>query len=287
MKSLSYAMVTPSYWKDVERCRFLVETARSWVAPGVRHYLVIAHRDVPLFKSMLHSGVDMIVVEDIIPRWLFRVPGLRHFWLSLRTRPVKNWILQQIVKLSVPGAVSEDVLLYADSDMFFIDHFDPRSFERDGKVPLLFETGQRGLIPANDMWQITAATLLGIPPEEDFDVNYIGQLVWWRRENALGALRRVAETTGRDWQQAIAPLSGFAEYILYGIYSHRVLGPASGHWYDDTHRTLNYWGTTPLDLKALEAMRSSRTSQCHSAMVSAKSGTAVEDIRKVFALPPA
>ena len=282
MKDLSYAIVTPSFRLDLERCTLLVESVSRWVAPGVRHYLVIDRRDVPMFKPMLRPGTELIVVEEIIPNWLMRIPGFRRFWFSLRTRPVKNWILQQIVKLSVPAAVSEDVLLYADSDMFFIAPFDPRGLERDGKVPLLFETGQRGLIPSNDYWQAVASRLLGLPVESESDVNYVGNVIWWRRDNALAALQRVQEMSGKGWQRAIAPLPGFSEYILYGVFCHRLLGAASGHWYDDRNRTLSYWGTTPLDLKGLEEFKATRTAHDHSVMISAKSKTSIEDIRKVF-----
>jgi hypothetical protein len=282
MKSNSYAIITPSYWMDVERCRYLVESVRRWVAPGVRHYLVIARSDLALFRPMLGQGTELIVVEDIIPRWLFRLPGVRRFWFSLRTRPVKNWILQQIVKLSVPSAVGEDVLLYADSDMFFMAPFDPHTFERDGKVPLLLEHGQTGLIPHNDEWQAIGSKLLGLPVETVSDINYVGQLIWWRRENALATVRRVCEITGTEWQRAVAPLSGFSEYILYGLHSHRILGEASGHWPDAISRTLNYWETAPLSVQGLQEFKAQRTPNQHSAMVSAKSRTPVERIREVF-----
>jgi Family of unknown function (DUF6492) len=282
MKSTSYALITPSYWMDVERCRFLVESVDRWVSPRVRHYLVIARRDIPLFRPMLGNGTELIVVEDIIPRWLFRLPGVRRFWFSLRTRPVKNWILQQIVKLSVPSAVSEDVLLYADSDMFFIAPFSPHTFERDGKVPLLLEEGQRGLIPQNDRWQAIGSRLLGLPVEQVCDINYVGQLIWWRRANALATVQRVCEVTGKEWQRAVAPLSGFSEYILYGLHSHRILGESSGHWADGISRTLNYWNTIPLSIEGLEEFKAQRAPHHHSAMVSAKSSTPIEHIRQVF-----
>lgn len=282
MKSTTYALVTPSYWMDVERCRFLLESAQRWVPSWVHHYLVIARRDVPLFKPMLTPRTTLLVVEDIIPGWLFRVPGLRHFWISLRTRPVKNWILQQIVKLSAPAVIKEDVLLYADSDMFFIAPFDPLSFERDGKVPLFLETGQRGLIQSNEEWQNTCCKLLGIPGAGDDDDNYVGQLIWWRRQNAMDTVRCVQETTGKQWQRAIAPLSGFSEYILYGLHSHRILNDHSGHWHDGIVRTLCYWETTPLGVKELGAFKAKRAAHHHSAMVSAKSGTDIADIRAVF-----
>src|ERR1700733_13369033 len=115
MATLNYALVTPSFRLDIERCRLLVESAERWVAPSVRHYLVIDARDVAMFRPLLDSRTEILVVEDIIPSWLFRGPGVRRFWLILRTRLVKNWILQQLVKLAVPAAVNEDVLIYADS----------------------------------------------------------------------------------------------------------------------------------------------------------------------------
>jgi hypothetical protein len=279
----TYALVTPSYWKDVERCRLLVESVQRWVDPTVRHYLLIARRDAPLFASMLGPRTQLIVVEDIIPHWLFRVPGIKRFWLSLRTRPVKNWILQQIVKLSAPAVLTEDVLLYADSDMFFIAPYDPRSFERDGKVPLFEELGQRGKIDFNDRWQAVCSTLLGLPVETDCDTSYIGQLVCWRRANALGMLAHVESARAKDWQRCIAPLSVFSEYILYGLYSARILGEsASGHWHDRLVRTLCYWPDARLDVSGLQKFKAQREPHHHSAMISSKSGTSVADIRSVF-----
>lgn len=280
----SYALITPSYWRDVERCAMLVESVDRWVPPDVRHYLVIASTDVHLFKHMLGSRAELIVVEDIIPRWLFRVPHLRRFWVSLRTLPVRNWILQQIVKLSVPFAVTEDVLLYADSDMFFIEPYDPRSFERDGKVPLFVETGQRGLIANNDEWHAIAARLLGVPAESSYDTNYINQLIWWRRETAQAALRRVENVQQREWALAIAQLlRGFSEYTFYGVYVDYVVGAErAGHWHDGVIRTLNHWRPMPLDRGELEAFKAQRQLHHHSVMVSSKSNTAVADIRSVF-----
>jgi hypothetical protein len=267
---------------DVERCRLLLESTERWVAPPLKHYLVIAKRDVPLFRPMLTSRTTLVVVEDMIPKWLFRLPGMKRFWFSLKTRPVKNWILQQIVKLSAPQLVKEDVLLFADSDMFFIAPFDPRIYERDDRVPLFLETGQRGLIPNNDAWQATCSRLLGLEVEPEYDTNYIGQLIWWRRQNALATVARVEELAGRSWQQCVAPLSGFSEYVLYGLHSHKVLGERSGHWHDGTVRTLCYWGTDTLDTSALEKFSGSRGPQHHSAMISAKSGTSLQDVRRVF-----
>ena len=284
MKSLSYALVTPSYRLDFDRCALLVQSVRRWVAPHVVHYLVIDRRDVAQFSALEGPRTRILVVEDVVPGWLVRIPGVRKFWLSLKTRPVKNWILQQIVKLSIPGAVSEDVLLYTDSDVFFVADYDPRSLERDGKVPLFVEFGQRNLIANNDRWQAVASGLLGIPAEASCDTNFIGNTVCWRRENAVQMLERVRQVAGKGWARSIAPLSGFSEYILYGVFATRVLPEAdSGHWLDTELRTHNYWLTVPLDVAALEEFKARRAQSQYAVMISAKSGTRVEDIRRVYA----
>ena len=100
MSPLSYALVTPSFRLDFERCRLLTESVQQWVAPHMRHYIIVDRRDAKMFSPLVSNRTSLIVVEDIVPRWVFRVPGMQRFWLSLRTRPLKNWILQQIVKIS-------------------------------------------------------------------------------------------------------------------------------------------------------------------------------------------
>ncbi len=282
MTSYSYALVTPSFRFDLDRCALLVESVERWVAPHVHHYLVIDRRDVTLFKALSSSRTSILVVEDIIPPWLFRLPLMRRFWFSFRTAPVRNWILQQIVKLSIPSAVESDVLLCTDSDTFFVAPYDPRAFERNGAIPLFVETGQRGLIKSNDEWHRVAASLLGLEPEQSYDTNYIGNVIPWRRDVGLALQRRIAEVSGKPWQVALARRLVFAEYILYGMFTHRVLGQSAGHWDDGTIRTLCYWKTRPLEISELQDLKRQQLPQHHSVMVSAKSKTAVANIRKVF-----
>ncbi|KDF00412.1 hypothetical protein Y900_016035 [Mycolicibacterium aromaticivorans JS19b1 = JCM 16368] len=279
---LSYALVTPSFRLDVDRCALLVESVERWAAPYLQHYLVIDRRDVAMFKSFESSRTRILVVEDIIPSWLVRIPGIRRFWFSFRTRPVKNWILQQIVKLSIPNVVNDDILLYTDSDVFYVAPYDPRTYERDGKVPLFIETGQRGLIANNDHWHAVAAGLLGIPAEKEYDTNFIGNAICWRRENVLKMQERLHSVAHKQWERAIAPLSGFSEYILYGLYVTEVLGEASGHWEDGTVRTLNHWAPVPMTVPELQEFKAKLTPEYESVMISAKSRTPVADIRKVF-----
>ncbi|NTY61055.1 DUF6492 family protein [Mycolicibacterium sphagni] len=281
-KQLSYALVTPSFRLDVDRCALLVESVERWAAPYLQHYLVVDRRDVPMFKPFESARTRILIVEDIVPNWLVRIPGVRRFWFSFQTRPVKNWILQQIVKLSVPSVVDDDVLLCTDSDVFFVAPYDPRAYERDGEVPLFIETGQQGKIANNDHYHAVGSRLLGIPAEAVCDTNYVGNAICWRRDNVLEMHRRLERVANRKWERTIAPLSGFSEYVLYGLYATQVLGEASGHWLDGTIRTLNYWPPVPLDVAELQQLKARLSPEYHSVMVSAKSRTSVADIRKVF-----
>ena len=283
MRPLSYALVTPSFRGDFERCRLLVESVGHWVSGHVRHYLVVDRRDAALFSPLANARTQVLIVEDIVPWWLLRVPGVPKVWLSLRTRPVRNWMLQQLVKLSMASVLQEDVLLFADSDVFFCAPFEPRDLEREGRVPLFVETGQRGLIDFNDRWHNVAARLLGLPEGSGYDTNFVGNIICWRRDHALALQRRIAEVGGRDWPLMVAPQAVISEYILYGLFVTRLLGEQSGHWHDGVIRCLPYWQTTPLDSETLQHFKSGLQPFQFAVMISAKSHTPVEAIRRVFA----
>ncbi len=245
---LQYALVTPTFRLDREQAELNVETAVHFVAPHVRQYLVIDRRDVPLFKHLRSSRVELMTVEDVIPRWIFRVPGVRKFWMSLRSRPIRNWILQQMVKLTMPTQVREDVLLYTDSDTFFVAPFDPHALEKDGKPPFFAEV-LPDAVGFNDQWHRVAAGLLGLSAEATRE-NYVSNVVAWRRDNVVSMLERVRSVGKRPWQLSLAGLSAFSEYILYGVYMQRVLGKSSGQWLDTTIRTQSYWGHDAADPRA-------------------------------------
>jgi hypothetical protein len=279
---LSSALITPSFRLDFDRCALLCESVRRFVPTEVPHYLVIDRRDVPLFRALEGPSTHLLVVEDILPWWISRMPAVRRFWWSWRSRPIKNWILQQIVKLSVATVVSEHVLYFVDSDVLFVAPFDPRSLEKNGRVPLFVEHGQAGIIPWNDTWHGVAGRLLELPAESHYDTNFIGNVIGWRKDNVASLQLRLEETGNRSWELMIAPLPKFSEYILYGLYATKVLEQASGHYHDSVDRTLSYWGTTPLRAPELAELRDKLTPVHHSVMISAKSRTRVANIREAF-----
>lgn len=282
MSALTYAVVTPSFRGDLERCRLLVESAERFLAPRVQHYLIVDRQDYALFKPFESARTQVLVVEELLPFRIFRLPGIARLWWSLHMRPVRNWILQQIVKLTVARCISEDVLLFVDSDTFFCAPFDPASLERDGKVPLYVQTGVAGLLDFNDRWHSVAARLLGLPVKAPYDTNFIGNVICWRRDEALRLADHLEQHSGKRLAVLLSRERVFSEYILYGLFSLQMRGEASGHWHDALERTHCYWEPQPLDEAGLLKFKAEIAPHHHSVMISAKSRTAVESIRRVF-----
>ncbi len=276
------AIVTPSFRGDFARCALLIDSIERHVPPEVPHYLVVDRRDLPLFRPLSQRRTKLLIVEEVIPRWIKRIPGVRRFWWSFRSRPIKNWILQQIVKLSVPRAAAEETLFYVDSDVFFVRDFVPASLFRDGKPPLFCETGRAGVAAFNDQWHQVASALLGLPVEPVYDTIFVGNIVCWRRSTELAMLEHVERITGMHWARAVARTARFSEYVLYGLYATRVLGAAALQYPDSTDRTLCHWDTRPLSPEELERSRDAVAPPKVAVMISSKSRTDVETIRRTF-----
>lgn len=281
--TLSSALVTVTFWKDFDRFKILAESVDRWVAPDVPHYVFVDRADLDLFRPYASGRRTILVVEDLLPRWLVKLPWKSPFWLSLRSRPVKNWILQQIVKLSIPGALTEDVLYHVDSDVFFTAEFDPSSWVADGRAPLHVHPGNRGLLTEQIVWHDGAARMLGVPELHDDDRNYVRTVVPWDRQVALDCLARVSEVGGRPWQQVIAKEWRFSEYTLYGTYAERVLAdPDTRLRAYGTDFINEYWKAEPLDEAGLRAFRESTEPHQFAVLIQSKSETPVELIRKVY-----
>ena len=289
MKDAGSALITPSFRGDFDRCALLVESASRHVPASVAHYLVVDRRDVPMFRPLAVGRTRLVVVEDVVPWWIMRIPAVRRFWLSLRSRPLKNWILQQIVKLSAPRYAAEETLFFVDSDLFFVDRFEPSALFREGKAPLFVEHGQRQ-VPSdnpwsalNDRWHEAAVKLLGIDRETKYDTNFIGNIICWRRSVASGLQRHIEQITGAHWARAVARNWTLSEYVLYGVYATRVSKNAPSCQYEDsTDRTHCYWEETPLSEADLRRFREGLAPPKVAAMISAKSRTDVRAIRKAF-----
>lgn len=251
--SLSYAIATPSYAGDLERCRLLCASIDRFVTGHAAHYLLVEDRDVALFKGLEGPRRHVVAESELLPSWLRARPdpltfGRRRVWTGLGALargvpPLRGWHAQQLRKFAIARACSEDVFLFADSDMIFARPFALGALERDGAVRLYSKPGAitADMVERHVPWCENASLLLGLGPPGFPGADYIN-MVSWRRLTVLSLLEHVERSSGRDWVSAMARRRRFSEYVIYGHYVERVLGlEAAGHWADPRELCRYYW----------------------------------------------
>jgi hypothetical protein len=286
---LRFAIVTPSYYVDFERCKFLVETADRYLASHVQHYLVVDRSDQKLFAPLASSRTHIILKEDVLDARLWQVPFARRWWLDVHgvlpspRLPIRGWIVQQLAKLFIHRVAPEDVYLCVDSGAFFVRPYDPRGTIRDGNVPLFREEGPFFLAKDPRRWYETCAALLGVRPARAFPVGYVKTNVTWRRDNLIRMHEHIEQVTGRSSFDAISRQLVMSEYYLYGMYCDLILGDRSRHYHSDLIETLSHWPDHMLGVPELRELRAKIEPQQVLVMINEKSRTPLGAIRESFA----
>lgn len=235
-------LITPTHAPDLERCRLLVQSSRRHLSGVEAHLLLIDEAERELFEPLVSSTVHLVTKESLLPWWIRRNPLSGKWWLSLKSLPIRGWILQQIIKLAIAERYQADVLLFADSDMVFVRPFDPSHIIVDGKVRHF--RAERGPMQYTDLryrnWYGVAADICGVSSPDNISGAYIAQLNSWRHENVI-ELYRAMEQRGTPWMTQLARKLDFSEFVLYGAFVDHVLGSLSGHYVDENQLCHSSW----------------------------------------------
>lgn len=262
-------MITPSYGPDYERCKLLVESVNRNVPESIEHVLIVDKRDAPLFRSLSSSRTRVITVESVLPAWLFRLPMARRWWFSFKSLPVRNWILQQVVKLGVGEHIESESYMFVDSDVAFIRPMDPSDFvDPDGRLVLYRNTGM-GRTDMHAPWHMSASRLLGLDLSEYHGANYIGNLITWRRDNLLRLHRHLESVSGVPWMEAVCRRWHLSEYILYGVFVEHVLF-GRGHFYETSNHCAVSWNRDIATEEGMDSFLASVDPEQVAVMVSSK-----------------
>lgn len=283
MNNFEYAVITPSFAPDFERCKLLCQSMDRFISPKWKHYLIVDRRDIAIFKQLQSANREIIAVEDMLPWWIKRVPLAKRWWFSFKTLPIRNWILQQIVKISLAQYIKEDVLVFVDSDVAFIRPFSFSSFEKDGKVRL-FRIPEKGNIPSHYKWHRAAGKLLGIPVSNYYGARYIGNIISWKKENVLLLHERISSVGHQDWIKILASQLHLSEYILYGVFINNILKERSGHYMDSQNICLEYWENKNLTDDEIPIFLSKICPEHVAIMISAKSNMSTDRYKKLLEL---
>lgn len=241
-RSSGLSLITLSFAGDLETCRLLCETADRFAPAEARHLLAVPKADIALFRPLAGRRRTVVAEEEFLPGWLHKLPmpgpawrrrlrlSRRNVYVSLRGRPVRGWIAQQIMKLNAAAAAETDTVLHLDSDTAFVRPLAMDALARDGRIRLARFPGAAATA-MHAPWHRAASRLLGLPASDYHGADFIDNFVPWRRANVRGLLDRIASVAGRDASQVLAGTQDFSEYILYGVYCDTVLGLArAGHF---------------------------------------------------------
>jgi hypothetical protein len=267
------AVITPSYRPDLAGFRRLHASVRRHTDADVKHHVIVPGRDAPLYRGI---GSDRLVVwtyQDVLPAGLTptdrlavatrRVPGLpasfncaainwRRPW-----KPVRGWVLQQIVKMCMVDHVRADVLVNIDSDVVLVRQLRPEQVVQDGTVRLYTLEGSISPEMRHYRWAETAHELLGLPwTHEDNYPDHIAGLVSWDPRLLRACLDRVEEVSGTPWVQAIAEQLQFSEDFLYGTYVRTFGSEQDLRFQRDTTLCHSYWDTEALTADQVERFAS-------------------------------
>ena len=180
--------------------------------------------------------------EEVLPVWVTSVDtlklGLRsNIWLQARGRPIRGWLLQQLVKLAVARSLNVDIVVHADSDVVLLRPFSTDTGRRAGRPGAACSSAQAmstRLCPTTSAGidRPRGCSKSGQPnPMAD----YISTLVPWKRKTRSALLDHVEKTTGRHWIRAVAAAWDVSEYVLYGRFVRDVLGASGGQFVSLRH----------------------------------------------------
>lgn len=251
----AFAIVTPSFARDFKSCRELNESVLKFIPAPNRHYIIVDHSDLALFRTIKNDRTVILSVEEVIPRGFFKVPGSKKWWFSLSAMmPTKGWHIQQLVKLSAVNVADEPVLVNVDSDVRFIRPVDPTLFVRGDQVRMY--RLPNGIVPGmvHVKWNGTISRLLGVPADSIPTYDYVGNVISWRASLVREARARIESVTGLPWHVAYTRAWSVAEQLTYGLYVDKVKGQeAAGVWVDERSWCHTYWGPGPLSEETYEA----------------------------------
>ena len=264
------AVVTPSYRPDSELCRDLNRSVLRWTPEDVRHHIVVPRRDLPIFQMLANDRTIIHEDAEFLSSTIRRLP-LMNMWVNTRRPwlPVRGWIAQQLVKLSITAKLEARAVLLLDSDMVLVAPTNLESFQTEGRLAMYRRPGAiHAGMPRHRRWLECSHDLLGLDePGPENLTDYICWPCMWDPEIVRSLLKRVEDVQKVPWQTAVASKPHFSEMMLYGAYVDGVRGGSAAT--TSSMNSFAYSAEAPVTLDEIRAQLRN-AGDVQSVMISAK-----------------
>jgi hypothetical protein len=256
----SIGLLTPTYWRDLERCALLCESVDRYVTAFTKHYLIVADEELPLFARFNSERRVVLPTSSLLPAWLKPLPRFiqrknRRYWWSLRAKPVSGWHVQQFIKIAAASVLPEARYCMLDSDVVFFRPLDLASFSKPEHTPLFhMARAVAADMPMHAQWVRSAHRLLGLEPPSFPATDFIGHIIFWDQRAVRAMTARIERVTDLGWVDALCRARDISEYMLYGYFVCNDPGFRADHHLTARMSCLSYWDADALDQPALERM---------------------------------
>lgn len=223
-----------SYRADYEECLLLCESIERFVPEEMPHYIFVNDEDLDLFKH-LGGGRRMIYPKSVVlPRAMLRIPFRilgHHFHISPFTIPVREWIIQQIVKLSVWEVIDAgyEIFLNVDSENVFMKPFSLDSVLKEERLGVFRQKYTGRFLQSYTQFFSSGKKLLGLNESigDLLTYDYMGSVVGFRRNTLVALCHEIARRHwSHDYKIALMNTYRFSEYFLYALFVHYKNDPA-------------------------------------------------------------
>lgn len=262
---MTLAFLTPTYAPDFDDFVLLHQSVLEYTDPDVVHYVVVPDEDLTLFAPLRSSRMVLIGYRELLPttfvstawfaRAVARIPraprGARFIAVNLRRPwpPLRGWLLQQIVKLSMATRSECDVLLLIDSDVQLIRPIVESTFASRSAVRFYRKPG--GItadMVRHVRWHTNARRLLAVEPDGSPPFSdSIGSLISWDPKIVRQCTTLLADVSGRPWETAVSREWEFSEYVLYGEFLAEFGSAEQLSFVADRTLCHSHWDPHPLD----------------------------------------
>ena len=274
------AVLTPSFRGDARLFADLHASVLANTAESVVHHVVVPPSDAHHFRQYEGARCRVYTHRDLLPRSCVSVPYASGLTLNLRRPwpPVRGWVTQQIMKMAGAATLDARAVIIVDSDAVLLRELALDAFIHNGRLSHFRQ--DNAVTPdmgRHVLWHNVARKLLGLPGTVALPApQYISPITVWDPAVVRSLIAHIADSTGRNWMDAVAGELHVSEFVLYGVFVDDVLGGVPPFAGPVCH---NYYERVPLNPDDARAFAEEMPASALGAMISSHSHTP-QDIRE-------